>query len=161
MSSWPYVDTEQTWSNSYNREKLSNYERKDYIRAVRCLWDLPRVDPVFSAAQNYFDEFVAIHVNLTDFIHGTGNFLTWHRYVIHLWEETLSNDCGHEGALPYWNWFKYQDNLAASPLFDGSDTSLGGDGEFFAHNGSLVGAGQVWLPSGKGGGCVKSGPFVG
>jgi tyrosinase len=142
------------------REKLSKNERKHYIRAVQCLWDLPRVDPVFSAAQNYFDEFVAIHVNQTEFIHGTGNFLTWHRYFIHLWEETLRNDCGYKGALPYWNWFKYQDDLAASPLFDGSDTSLGGDGELFAHNGSLVAAGKVWLPSGKGGGCVKSGPFV-
>jgi len=63
--------------------------------------------------------------------------------------------------LQYWNWFKYQDNLSKSPVFDGSDTSLGGDGEYFAHNGSVVGAGRVWLPSGKGGGCVKSGPFVG
>lgn len=61
----------------------------------------------------------------------------------------------------YWNWFKYQDNLSKSPVFDGSDTSLGGDGEYFAHNGSVVGAGRIWLPSGKGGGCVKSGPFVG
>jgi tyrosinase len=103
---------------------------------------------------------VAIHINLTDFIHGTGNFLTWHRYLMHLWEETLRNDCGYTGTLPYWNWFKYQDNLKASPLFDGSDTSMGGDGEYFAHNGSIAGAGQVWLPSGEGGGCVKSGPFV-
>ncbi|KAL2756900.1 hypothetical protein ACRALDRAFT_2072523, partial [Sodiomyces alcalophilus JCM 7366] len=120
---------------------------------------LPTRAPEFSAAQNFFDDFVAIHLNLTDFIHGTGNFLTWHRYIIYLWEESLRNDCGYKGALPYWNWFKYQDNLEASPLFDGSDTSMGGDGEYVPHNGSLVGGGKVWLPSGKGGGCVKSGPF--
>lgn len=36
---------------------------------------------------------------------------------------------------------------------------MGGDGEYFAHNGSVVGAGRIWLPSGAGGGCVKSGPF--
>ncbi|KAF2026530.1 Di-copper centre-containing protein [Setomelanomma holmii] len=141
-------------------EKLSNTERKEYITAVNCLWDLPNLNPTFSAAQNYFDEFVAAHVNLTDYIDGTGNFLTWHRYLIHLWEETLRDQCGYSGALPYWNWFKYKDNLWDSPPFDGSVTSLGGDGDFFAHNGSLTGAGQVYLPSGKGGGCVKSGPFA-
>jgi tyrosinase len=36
---------------------------------------------------------------------------------------------------------------------------MGGDGEFFAHNGSLAGARTIVIPSGKGGGCVKSGPF--
>lgn len=63
-------------SDLENRDKLSKSKRKEYIKAVQCLWDLPRVDPAFSTAQNYFDEFVAIHVNLTNFIHGTGNFLT-------------------------------------------------------------------------------------
>ncbi|KAL2193832.1 hypothetical protein P885DRAFT_44270 [Corynascus similis CBS 632.67] len=135
--------------------------RKDYIRAVKCLWELPSVDPEFSAAQNHFDDYVAVHMNQTNFIHGTANFLTWHRYLLWLWEQRLRNQCGYKGYLPYWNWFKYQDNLSNSPVFDGSDTSLGGDGEYFAHNGSVVGAGRVWLPSGKGGGCVKSGPFVG
>ncbi len=59
----------------------------------------------------------------------------------------------------YWNWFSHRDNLLESPLFDGSDTSMGGNGEFFKHNGSLIGGGALWLPSGNGGGCVKSGPF--
>lgn len=59
----------------------------------------------------------------------------------------------------YWNWFKYQDDLAKSPVFDGSDTSLSGDGEFFPHNGSMAANRTIYLPSGKGGGCVKSGPF--
>jgi len=100
-------------------------------------------------------------MNQTNFIHGTANFLTWHRYLIHIWEQKLRTQCGYRGYLPYWNWFKHQADLTKSPVFDGTDTSLGGDGEFFAHNGSVVGAGRVWLPSGNGGGCVKSGPFVG
>lgn len=45
-----------------------------------------------------------------------------------------------------------------SPIFDGSDTSMSGDGEYEYHNGTIPMPG-VWLPSGKGGGCVKSGPF--
>ncbi|KAG9256690.1 uncharacterized protein F5Z01DRAFT_741998 [Emericellopsis atlantica] len=129
-------------------EHMSKCERKGYIKAVQCLWDLPAVDTEFSAAQNYFDEFVAIHANVTDFVHGTANFFTWHRYLIALWEDTLRDQCGYKGALPYWNWYKYQSALHLSPVFDGSDTSFGSTGEYFPHNG-------------KGGGCIKDGPFVG
>ncbi|KAK4154903.1 hypothetical protein C8A00DRAFT_42372 [Chaetomidium leptoderma] len=133
----------------------------DYIRAVKCLWTSPSVDPAFSAAQNHFDDYVAVHMNQTNFIHGTANFLTWHRYLIYIWEQNLRTQCGYKGYLPYWNWFKHQTDLTKSPVFDGIDTSLGGDGEFSAHNGSVVGSGRIWLPSGNGGGCVRSGPFVG
>ncbi|KAK0384155.1 hypothetical protein NLU13_8244 [Sarocladium strictum] len=142
-------------------EHMSRCERKQYIKAVKCLWTLPAVDTDFSAAQNYYDEFVAIHANLTDLIHGTANFFTWHRYLIHLWEETLRDECGYRGALPYWNWYKYQSALHLSPVFDGSDTSFGSTGKYFKHNGSLVGSRTVWLPPGEGGGCIKDGPFVG
>ena len=59
----------------------------------------------------------------------------------------------------YWNWFSYQSNPTISPVFDGSDTSMSGDGAFVAHNGSVGGAGAIFLPSGNGGGCIISGPF--
>lgn len=36
---------------------------------------------------------------------------------------------------------------------------MSGNGDFFAHNGSLAGAGKIFLPSGAGGGCVTNGPF--
>jgi hypothetical protein len=64
------------------------------------LWALPSVDPAFSAAQNHFDDYVAVHMNLTNFIHGTANFLTWHRYLIYLWEQKLRTQCGYQGYLP-------------------------------------------------------------
>lgn len=51
--------------------------------------------------------------------------------------------------------------MTKSPVFDGSPTSLGGDGKFFYHNGSLAGVLQIPIPSGKGGGCIKEGPFAG
>jgi tyrosinase len=79
---------------------MARREKKDYIRAVKCLWDLPSVDPDFSAAQNHFDDFVAVHMNQTNSIHGTANFLTWHRYLIWLWEQKLRNHCGYAGYLP-------------------------------------------------------------
>lgn len=78
---------------------------------------------------------------------------------MHAYEKALINECGYDGVLPYWNWFTYQSNLKESPVFDGSDTSMGGDGEYVQHNGSVGGGGTVFLPSGEGGGCIKSGPF--
>ena len=59
----------------------------------------------------------------------------------------------------YWNWFANQDDLSKSPVFDGSDYSMSGDGAFFQHNGSLSGTNNIFIPSGNGGGCITSGPF--
>lgn len=39
-------------------------------------------------------------MNQTNFIHGTANFLMWHRYFIWLWEQKLRNQCGYTGYLP-------------------------------------------------------------
>ncbi|KAL0944828.1 FAD-binding domain-containing protein [Colletotrichum truncatum] len=155
-------------------EAFSKQERKDYISAVQCMLTSPsKSDPAFApGARNRYDDFVAVHINQTLSIHGTGNFLTWHRYFVWAYEEALRNECGYKGAQPqtllhpsdidqqYWNWLKYQDDLTKSPVFDGSETSLSGDGAFVKHNGSVSGAGAIILPSGNGGGCVESGPFV-
>lgn len=51
-----------------------------------------------------------------------------------------------------------------SPIFDGSDTSMSGDGEFIPDQEDIVLGGMQdlppsYLPAGTGGGCVKSGPF--
>jgi tyrosinase len=136
-------------------------ERKAYISAVQCVISSPsKSDPVqVPGAKTRYDDFVAQHINQTMTIHQTGNFLSWHRYYLHGYEKVLREECGYKGYQPYWNWFTYQDNLKNSPVFDGSDTSMGGDGLFVLHNGSIAGGGTVPLPSGEGGGCIKSGPF--
>lgn len=36
---------------------------------------------------------------------------------------------------------------------------MSGDGAYFEHNGTVIGPGDVFIPSGKGGGCVTNGPF--
>lgn len=71
----------------------------------------------------------------------------------------MRDECGYEDYAPYWNWFTHADDFSASPVFDGSDTSLSGDGAYFPHNGSEPVA-KLYLPSGSGGGCVASGPLV-
>jgi tyrosinase len=87
------------------------------------LWELPSVDTEFSAAQNHFDDFVAVHMNQTNFIHGTANFLTWHRYLMWLWEQKLRNLCGYTGYLPVgsvsaacvWDVYRHQSDSGANP----------------------------------------------
>ncbi|KAJ5390810.1 N-acetyl-6-hydroxytryptophan oxidase ivoB [Penicillium cataractarum] len=49
-------------------------------------------------------------------------------------------------------------NLHESPLFDGSETSLSGDGEYNPDEQSLS-SGAVTIFRGSGGGCVRRGPF--
>jgi tyrosinase len=91
-----------------------------------------------------------------------GNFLIWHRYYIHAYEKRL-NACGYNDALPYWEWGLDVNAPHLSPIFDGSDTSMSGDGEFVP-GGPLVlqipgNSEPISLAKGTGGGCVKTGPF--
>lgn len=53
----------------------------------------------------------------------------------------------------YWDWGRSAQDPEKYPLFDGSDTSLSGNGEKIQHRASGV------APAGNGGGCVKTGPF--
>ncbi|KAH6847425.1 hypothetical protein B0I37DRAFT_144785 [Chaetomium sp. MPI-CAGE-AT-0009] len=146
---------------------LSADQRKKYIAAVQCLRTKPStLDPVTTpGAKSLFDDFVAIHLMQTMNIHLSGTFLTWHRYFIWVYEEKLRTECGYTGALPYWEWGLSINDPAASPVFDGSETSLGGNGEYIPHEGIILTeplnpAVLIPLPAGSGGGCVTTGPFA-
>ncbi|KAF2189202.1 Di-copper centre-containing protein [Zopfia rhizophila CBS 207.26] len=137
---------------------LSKDERKEYIRAVQCLLKEPSKLSAtqYPGAKSRFDDFVVIHMNMTPSVHATANFLHWHRYYIWAYETALRNECKYKGYQPYWNWGKYQD-LPNSPIFNGDEWSMGGNGEAVAHKGGFVGR---QIPAGPGGGCVKTGPFA-
>lgn len=113
-------------------------------------------------AKSRYDDFVATHINATNTIHFTGNFLTWHRYFIWSFEKALRDECGYAGFLPYWNWGKSAHDPAGSPYMDGSEYSQGGDGEFQSHGctPALI-SGLGCIPPGWGGGCVATGPYAG
>jgi tyrosinase len=149
---------------------LSKAQRKSYIKAVQCLQEKPARTPasVASGAKTRYDDWVATHINQTLTIHYTANFLSWHRYYTWLYEEALRKECGFKGDQPYWDWAKTARNgLLSSPIFDGSDTSMSGNGAP-AWNASqtdiILGPAQglppIYLPTGSGGGCVESGPFA-
>lgn len=103
------------------------------------------------------------HVNSTLFIHGTGNFLSWHRYFLWSFEQALRNECGYNGYQPYLNYGKIASNPLGAPVFDGSSTSISGNGGYKAYAGVKIPSAAVpliSLPPGQGGDCVTSGPFA-
>lgn len=61
------------------------------------------------------------------------------------------------GVFPYWEWGLDCGDVDISPVFDGSDTSIGGNGVYVpGHRASIGGA-----KPGTGGGCLKEGtPFA-
>lgn len=62
----------------------------------------------------------------------------------------------------YWNWALSANNLSASPLFDGSETSFSGNGDPIEQSNQMFALepSDVKIPRGSGGGCVTSGPFA-
>ncbi|KAF7594719.1 hypothetical protein BBP40_008612 [Aspergillus hancockii] len=144
---------------------FSSTQKKAYINSVKCLQKLPSRTPAEKApgAKTRYDDFVATHIDQTLKIHYTGTFLAWHRYFIYEFEQALRDECGYTGDYPYWNWGADADNLEKSQVFDGSDTSMSGNGEYIPDQPDvklyLGNYPAVDLPPGTGGGCVTSGPF--
>lgn len=144
---------------------LSKQERKSYTDAVLCLQSLPAKTPtsLVPGVRSRYDDFVATHINQTLNIHYTGNFLAWHRWFTWQYEQALRNECGYTGSQPYWNWGLYADDPASSPIFDGTDSSMGGNGDYIPDKGPIaLTLGDypiIYLPPGTGGGCVTTGPF--
>lgn len=173
----PALDATMAKSTTCSKDKLqvrrewgdlSKPERREWIDAVLCLMEKPsKLDSTqFPGALNRYDDFVVVHMNQTLSIHGTGNFLVWHRYYVWAFEKALQDECGFKGTQPYWDYGRWEADVYNSPLFDGSDTSLGGNGEKVdqqAAPGSLSGGfggfGGGGFGAGTGGGCVTTGPF--
>ncbi|KAK3336363.1 hypothetical protein B0T19DRAFT_480908 [Cercophora scortea] len=134
---------------------LPGVERKQYIAAMLCMMSTPsKLDQKkFPGAKSRYDDFVVVHINQTLSIHNTGSFLSWHRYYLWSFERVLREECGYNGTAPYWDWGRWAADPEKSPIFDGSDTSLSGNGKKTTHKASQ------YAPAGNGGGCVETGPF--
>ncbi|KAH8648678.1 hypothetical protein BX600DRAFT_389123 [Xylariales sp. PMI_506] len=141
--------------------RLTPSEKRSFIAAVKCVMSKPSLlNHIIPATTNLYDDHAAVHVNLTSSIHNDGIFLSWHRHFVFLMEHQL-HACGWPSSMgmPYWNWTLYPD-LESSPMFDGSDTSLGGNGLYDPDSGNATTPDGSPLPHGSGGGCVTTGPFA-
>ncbi|KAL4956623.1 hypothetical protein BDW69DRAFT_158167 [Aspergillus filifer] len=152
-------------TRSVRREwgSLSSSERLDYINALHCMQNKPPLLPQdqYPGVRHRMDDFSATHINYTLQIHLSGIFFGWHRHFVYLWEKTLQEECGYQGHQPYWDWALSADNLSASPIFDGSPTSLSGDGDHIDQDLEFqLSPTNITIPQGFGGGCVTNGPFA-
>jgi tyrosinase len=62
----------------------------------------------------------------------------------------------------YWNWGRYAKDPVNSPLFNGDEYSMSGNGLKVQHPGIMIpGAPRPYdvIPPADGGGCVTTGPF--
>ena len=152
-------------TNVFTRRAMPKPMRKSYTDAVTCLQKLPpqvmttEQSLLYPGVKSRFDEYLATHINYTLQIHFTADFLAWHRFYIHSYEQDLKK-CGYTGNLPYWNWPTDALVPEKSSLFNGDANSLGSNGAYIPGRESVYLANQdVTAPPGTGGGCIYKGPF--
>ncbi|KAI1104576.1 Di-copper centre-containing protein [Jackrogersella minutella] len=142
------VRVRKEWRN------IPGEERTAYVKAVNCLMELPNVYENVTGPRTMFDSFGVLHYKMTPYVHNSAYFLLFHRLYVWTFEDKLRTMCGYTGAFPYWEWGLDAGSVENSPLFDGSETSLGSNGaKVNSSNGNF-------FPGGSGGGCVTHGPFV-
>ncbi|SMQ50444.1 unnamed protein product [Zymoseptoria tritici ST99CH_1A5] len=132
------IAVRKEWGN------LSKQEKLDFISAIKCMQTLPsQMEPDFYPdAKNRWDDFTVAHLLNTPDIHWSGLLLPWHRHFTWVVETALREECNYPGYMPYWDYSKYLDRpFEQNPLFDGSETSIGGNG-----------TGPNY--------CIEDGPFV-
>lgn len=95
-----------------------------------------------------YEDFPWVHQHYGSYSHDSAAFLPWHRYFIQVYEDTLREECGYTGTLPYWNWVLDWEDIAQSPVWD-PESGFGGDGNI---------TGSVTVNYGR---CVIDGPFAG
>ncbi|KAI1815209.1 hypothetical protein GGS20DRAFT_354476 [Poronia punctata] len=144
------VHVRKEWRN------IPGPERIEFVKAIECLMEQPNVYPNVTGPKSMFDSFGVLHYKLTPYVHNSAYFLLFHRYYIWTYEQKLRDLCGYTGAFPYWEWGLDAEDVEKSPIFDGSETSMGSNGAKV--NGT--GGGFPGLGGGTGGGCVTTGPFV-
>ena len=125
---------------------LSLAEQQEYIAAILCLRTKGSALTPASNKTSY-DDFPWVHSHVGYITHHSASFLPWHRYFMHIYENTLRDKCGYNGGLVYWDWTLDSDKLEESPVFN-SKNGFGGDGE--------VGGEITVSPTGR---CVVDGPF--
>ncbi|PLB44172.1 Di-copper centre-containing protein, partial [Aspergillus steynii IBT 23096] len=91
------------------------------------------------------DEFSYLHSRIGNYSHNGPQFLPWHRYFLHAYENALKQYSNYTGPLPYWDWSLDYRNLTGSPVWNIDDG--------FGPSGSSS-------PSVGTGGCVDQGPFA-
>ncbi|KAI0474996.1 amino acid transporter [Xylariaceae sp. FL0804] len=136
-AAWNVTCTERVQRKAWHT--LSDAEKREYLRAEKCLMTSPPRNNITGAATRW-DEMQWGHIVQSNYIHGNGAFLPWHRYFMRTHEHLLQSECGYRGGVPWWD---EQRDADAGPL---SDASVWGADELSFGTTSD--------------GCVADGPFA-
>ncbi|QRV80544.1 tyrosinase [Ceratobasidium sp. AG-Ba] len=135
-TSWVLPNNDNTCAKPQIRKewrKLEDQEKKAFLDAVKCLSYTPHGTleltnatpgiPPYRYISSKYDDFVYTHMDTNVKDHFTALFLPWHRWFLWQFEKTLQDQCGYEGALPYWDWSKdTETGIPNSPIFNSSAT---------------------------------------
>ncbi|CAI4211702.1 unnamed protein product [Parascedosporium putredinis] len=151
-------------TNAERREwrTFSTKEKQAYIAAVKCLQSKPsQLKSTYPTSQNRFDDFQAVHIDLTEKYHFTGPFQAWHRVFLHKYESDLRGLCAYKGYQPsqildiggqYWTKDSGSEAaFLASPVFDAVN-GFGGNGPYVDTSNFPVTNVPVKIPNKTGGG---------
>ena len=117
-------------------------EKDEYFRAVKCLHTKPSK---LGTNHSLYNDFGYAHIQIGTYAHETAGFIAWHRYFIHIYEQTLKHDCGYTGHLVFWDWELDWEDIENAPIWDSED-GFGGNG-----------AEEISVGGGR---CVTDGPFA-
>lgn len=117
--------------------QLSRDEQARFIKAIRQLQT--------DGSPSTYDRLVNVHLQKAGEIHGTANFLPWHRLYLYVLEFLLRR-IDPSVFVPYWDWGFDSQGPEDAPVFD-DDPEIG-----FGRNGDLqdrcikTGAFATWQP---------------
>ncbi|WP_020570577.1 tyrosinase family protein [Neolewinella persica] len=120
---------ESTLKVRKNAKDMTPQEIIDFVNAVLILKATPSP---YSDTLSYYDSFVRFHQMAVEkskcdgfgVAHTNPAFPPWHRKLLILFEDALSEVSGNDIALPYWDW---SDQASTDALF--SSAFLGGNGD--------------------------------
>lgn len=123
--------------------------KRSFISACHCMANLPAKTSRTWApgVRNRWDDWVAPHIHNWRDIHFSVWNAIWHRKFVVNMERALRQECGYIGYMPFFDWSRYVGMAPEDwPLFDGSDTSISGDGDHRSETCSFVTTGpfQNW-----------------
>lgn len=97
---------------------MSDGDRTAFVQAIRCLMDLPPSGAYSDVnARTRWDDLVAVHYKMTGSIHGVAQFLQWHRYYLHVFEDLLRTECAYKASLPWWDETLDAGHFSQAPMF--------------------------------------------
>ncbi|KAL1855304.1 hypothetical protein Daus18300_011121 [Diaporthe australafricana] len=110
-----------------NFTSLTNDEKLAWLDAEVCLTTHESRFGLFDAATTLWDEQQYLHLVMSNYIHGVGQFLPWHRYYVKMHEYLLQTYCNYTGGMPYWDEAVDAENITLSAVWD-AVYGIGGDG---------------------------------